>query len=103
MRLRTLIVLVASVYTVCNCQQTNGESKCNFAALFFLSFACVFFLLFTCLLATAKGRIWTHVTHLVKRPYRRTLQGKGRMNHILSRFGVDESFRTSFNGIERVP
>ncbi|KAA0719463.1 Insulin receptor [Triplophysa tibetana] len=25
MRLRTLIVLVASVYTVCNCQQTNGE------------------------------------------------------------------------------
>lgn len=30
MRLRTLIVLVASVYTVCHCQQTNGESKCNF-------------------------------------------------------------------------
>jgi len=37
MRLRTLIVLVASVYTVCHCQQTNGESKCNLTALFCFS------------------------------------------------------------------
>ncbi len=37
MRLRTLIVLVASVFTLCNCQQTNGESKCNLTALFCLS------------------------------------------------------------------